>query len=70
MSLKVDIQKKFKGFTLDIRFENRGEGALGILGASGCGKSMTLKCISEAILQSTTSESSSMTRCFSIRKRG
>ena len=45
MSLKVDIQKKFKGFTLDIRFENRGEGALGILGASGCGKSMTLKCI-------------------------
>ena len=28
MSLKVDIQKKFKGFTLDIRFENRGEGAL------------------------------------------
>lgn len=44
MSLLVDIKKKFKGFSLDVRFET-GDGYLGILGASGSGKSMTLKCI-------------------------
>jgi molybdate transport system ATP-binding protein len=44
MGLLVDIKKKLKGFTLDIAFETDGE-YLGILGASGCGKSMTFKCI-------------------------
>jgi len=44
MSLHVDIKKKFKGFSLDVQFETSG-GYLGILGASGSGKSMTLKCI-------------------------
>lgn len=44
MSLKVDIRKKFKGFKLDVCFETKNE-YLGLLGASGCGKSMTLKCI-------------------------
>jgi len=44
MSLLVDIKKRLKGFTLDVSFETNGE-YLGILGASGCGKSMTLKCI-------------------------
>lgn len=44
MSLQVKIYKKFKGFTLNTEFETSGE-CLGILGASGCGKSMTLKCI-------------------------
>lgn len=44
MSLQLDIHKKFKGFSLDIGFETSG-GCSGILGASGCGKSMTLKCI-------------------------
>ena len=42
--LKVHIKKKFPGFCLDIAFEHE-EGFLGILGASGSGKSMTLKCI-------------------------
>lgn len=44
MSLSVSIKKRYKGFYLDINFENEGE-YLGILGASGSGKSMTLKCI-------------------------
>ena len=44
MSLQVDIKKRWKGFSLQVRFET-GEGLLGILGASGCGKSMTLGCI-------------------------
>ena len=44
MSLEVDIKKKFKGFCLDVNFKTE-DHSLGILGASGCGKSMTLKCI-------------------------
>jgi len=44
MSLKVDIRKKLKNFSLNVKFETNGT-PLGILGASGCGKSMTLKCI-------------------------
>lgn len=44
MSLLVDIKKKVKGFSLDINFQMDGE-FLGLLGASGSGKSMTLKCI-------------------------
>lgn len=42
--LEVEIQKKFKSFCLDMQFSMRGE-SLGILGASGCGKSMTLKAV-------------------------
>lgn len=44
MNLVVNIKKKLKGFFLDIAFETDGD-YLGILGASGSGKSMTLKCI-------------------------
>lgn len=44
MSLFVNIRKKLKGFSLNIAFETKGD-YLGILGASGSGKSMTLKCI-------------------------
>ncbi len=42
--LKVCIKKRFHGFCLDIALEHD-FGCLGILGASGSGKSMTLKCI-------------------------
>lgn len=46
MGLYVDIEKKLKGMTLQVRFDTNGtEGITGILGASGCGKSMTLKSI-------------------------
>ncbi|NMA66941.1 MAG: ATP-binding cassette domain-containing protein [Clostridiaceae bacterium] len=44
MSLEISIKKKFKGFSLDVNFKTNGE-YLGILGASGSGKSLTLKCI-------------------------
>jgi molybdate transport system ATP-binding protein len=44
MSLEVNIKKKFKGFSLDVSFYHEGR-CMGILGASGSGKSMTLKCI-------------------------
>ncbi len=44
MALEVDIKKAFPGFTLDVSFQ-ADKGCMGILGASGCGKSMTLKCI-------------------------
>lgn len=44
MSLIVDIRKKVGGFSLDVSFETEG-GVHALLGSSGCGKSMTLKCI-------------------------
>ena len=42
--LYVDIKKKVGSFLLDLQFEAQDE-TLALLGASGCGKSMTLKCI-------------------------
>jgi molybdate transport system ATP-binding protein len=44
MGLVVNIKKRLKGFSIDIAFKTAGE-YLGILGASGSGKSLTLKCI-------------------------
>lgn len=44
LGLIVDIRKKLPGFTLNIEI-NTDEGVMGLLGASGSGKSMTLRCI-------------------------
>lgn len=44
MGLSVDIRKDLGDFVLESQFETDG-GVTGILGASGCGKSMTLRCI-------------------------
>lgn len=44
MKLVVSIQKKLRDFTLNVQFETENE-IFALLGASGCGKSMTLKCI-------------------------
>ena len=44
MSIHVNIEKKFKGFSLKVKFDTE-SASIGILGASGSGKSMTLRCI-------------------------
>ena len=44
MALSVDIRKKMGDFQLEVRFEAENE-CLALLGASGCGKSVTLRCI-------------------------
>ena len=44
MGVKIEIQKKIGNFHLDVRFQSEAS-RIGILGASGCGKSMTLKSI-------------------------
>ena len=44
MSLEVDIEKKFKGFHLQSQF-TAGDETMGLLGASGCGKSLTMRSI-------------------------
>ena len=42
--MEVSIRKKLGGFLLDIHFKTE-DSNIGVLGASGSGKSMTLKCI-------------------------
>lgn len=44
MSLEVDIRKSFGSFTLDVNL-SAGDEVLGLLGASGCGKSLTMRSI-------------------------
>lgn len=44
MSLLVDMEKRLGDFRLSVQFET-GEGPLALLGASGSGKSVTLRCV-------------------------
>ena len=44
MALVVDIEKRYGAFHLDVSFRAEGE-VMALLGASGSGKSLTLKCI-------------------------
>lgn len=44
MAITVHIRKQLKDFELKVDFDLE-SGCMGLLGASGCGKSMTLKCI-------------------------
>jgi len=48
MPLYVRVKKNFGSFVLDAEFEAP-DGVTGLLGASGCGKSMTLKCIAGVV---------------------
>lgn len=48
MSLNVTIKKDFGSFVLDVDFKTK-QGIHGLLGASGCGKSITLKCIAGVV---------------------
>ena len=50
MSIDVDIKKKIGDFDLDVQFSQDAK-RIGILGASGCGKSMTLKTIAGIVGQ-------------------
>ena len=43
MEIYLDIKKQLDEFNLSIKFQD--SGTIGLLGSSGCGKSMTLKCI-------------------------
>ncbi|NRW80553.1 ABC-type molybdate transport system ATPase subunit [Clostridium beijerinckii] len=51
MSLYVNIEKHLSSFNLNVNFEHK-RGVLGFLGASGSGKSMSLKCISGLVTPS------------------
>lgn len=44
MSVAVDIRKKLASFDLEVSFTAENE-TIGLLGASGCGKSMTMRCV-------------------------
>ena len=44
MALTARIQKRYGDFLLDVDFTAEDGAALALLGASGCGKSATLKC--------------------------
>lgn len=44
MALSVKVKKSYPGFTLDAEFDSSSK-RIGILGASGCGKSLTLRSI-------------------------
>ena len=44
LRLGVEIRKQLREFPLDVSF-TAAKGCMGILGSSGCGKSMTLKSI-------------------------
>ncbi|WP_278244974.1 ATP-binding cassette domain-containing protein [Ruminiclostridium papyrosolvens] len=44
MALYVDIKKRLGKFNLDVQFSSQ-QGIMSLLGSSGSGKSMILKCI-------------------------
>ena len=44
MAIDVNVRKSLGSFSLDVAFSSKG-GIVGLLGASGSGKSKTLQCI-------------------------
>ena len=45
MSIHIDVKKKYKDFSLNVSFESNSR-HIGIMGRSGSGKSLLLKCVS------------------------
>ncbi len=67
MAIDVSVQKRLGDFSLDVSFSSPG-GIVGLLGASGCGKSKTLQSIA-GIGNRIKAIYRSMTEFFSIRQR-
>lgn len=72
LRLGVEIRKQLREFPLDVSF-TAAKGCMGILGSSGCGKSMTLKSIAGivtpdggALLYSMPREKRREEECFMI----
>ena len=66
--LEINFQKQLKHYMLDMKVSMNG-GCLGILGASGCGKSMTLKAVA-GIVRPDHGRIATEKQCFTtVRKR-
>ena len=66
--LKAEFSKQLKNFPLQIEFTAEG-GCIGILGASGCGKSMTLKVIAGIEIPDTGNIQSGEECCLTVKIR-
>ena len=65
MSLVLDIKKRYPRFMLDMQLE-AGEERVALLGASGCGKSCTLRCIAGVATPQRAKSSLSAIWAFSV----
>ena len=67
MAVKVNIEKNFRDFSLKVDFEGS-SAAIGLLGASGSGKSMTLRCIAGIETPEKEGSASMEKQCLILKK--
>ncbi len=65
MGLEIEIEKKLRGFTLQVAFAAESE-PVGILGASGAGKTMTLRTIAGTRVARTRPDRAGWTRALRL----